>query len=237
MPVDTFFVISAAAGLERWDINKRPMDMNASVINQLTQNVVRHTPAAFIAPSKEYVGLSIGPNGFGVAVIGLREISLRAPFAVEGTQTFPQFDGAHPVMMVPWVVPDTMRLVLAVGFSTGYVMCDQHLVAIDSSERAWRLPISNLYNDCKLCAGRYDSTGDTIQMLVERAYEQFMASSWNADLYNDSDPTRRAASKKMFSYTIDGDKFIQNYKPEDDRWTELCQKVASEHITNYILPV
>jgi hypothetical protein len=208
------------------------------MLNGLTVNLTRKVRSVFPMNlvqerSPGVVDLAIGPSGYSVVRMPIFELPLSAPYAVEGTTTFPHFDGAHPVMKQMWTVPNNMRLYLCVHITNALECAEQFLVAMDDDRKCWRLPVSNLYADCRLCPGRYSSSGNDIIQVCQRTWVQFQSSNWNADLYNDATLQRRNCTKAMFTFDVSNEKFIQ--RPAPKKWWDLCEKVATEFVTNYIV--
>lgn len=237
MSKKTLFVITEKSEMERWDITRSRLNINQTMLEGMTAGLVRKAnqvvDMSLIQPEAGgYADLAIGANGYCMARMPVFVLPMSAPFAIEGTTMFPAFDGPHPVMVQRWVVPTSMRLYLCAHITSGLECTEQFLVAIDQERKCYRLPVSNLYADCRLCSGRFANTSDSIVKLLQQCYTQFMGSSWNSDLYGDSTPLRRTSTKAMFSYTVSTDKITQNIVPT--KWTSLCEKVSTQLITDYI---
>ncbi len=237
MPTETIFVINPKSGMERWDIQKRSVNVTKAVIDGLAQSVIRRI--SNLMPMSDIdkglagdIDIATGANGQLVARMPIVHISLGAPYAIEGTEAYPHFDGQHPFMMQLWQVPANMRLYLCLHVGLNNEHLNSYLVALDNYNVAWRLPISNLYADCRLCSGRYDNHVPTVLESCRRGYQQFQASKWNQDLYIESDAKRRQATREMFRFKIAGDKFVQQDVPGN--WPALCEKVGTSFITDYI---
>jgi hypothetical protein len=207
------------------------------MIDGLTANLVRSLgdimPMTLIeknAPGG--IGIALGPKGQFVARMTISKLPMNAPFCVEGITMAPVFDGNFPIIKQEWVVPDNMLLYLAVHLTPGMECLDQYLVAVDSERRTWRLPVSNLYAECRLCSGRFDSHGKDLIDILQKVWAQFYNGSWNADLYGDSSPLRRNSTKLLFSYKVNNEKIEQAIPPKN--WQALCEKVATEFVTQYI---
>lgn len=244
MTNETLFVLTPTGGLSRWDLSKTDLNLTQSITDQFCTGVVRQLADAFpmslIEPSHKdlpsTVGICTMQKNYSVASMPIISIPLAAPFAVEGDQMYPEFDRPHPISKLEWVIPrDCMGLVLAITLDYNYCCTEQLLVARDANGRHFRLPLSNLYADCKLCSGRYsDQVGAAnVFEACKAAWAQFKNSNWNADLYTDATPERRSATRKLFSYTVREHGIEQN--PVGMDWTTLCEKVATEHITNYLI--
>ena len=144
----------------------------------------------------------------------------------------PVFDGSYPIIRNEWVVPQNMYLYLTAHITNTMECVEQHLVAVDSYRKTWRLPVSNLYQDCRLCPGRFDAIGRDIIEVLNKVWSQFMNGSWNADLYGDSTSMRRSGTKALFTYDITNSATTQQAPPKN--WQDCCEKAATDFITNYI---
>lgn len=231
------FVITDKSEMERWDITRSKININNAMIEGLTANLVRTAPDILPMTLIEKdlpggIGIALGPKGMFVARMQLAKLPMHAPFLVEGPSMSPVFDGQYPYMKQEWLVPENMRLYLAVMCSPTMDCLDQFLVAIDAERRTWRLPVSNLYAECRLCAGRFDCHGKDLVDLLKKVWTQFNSSMWNSDLFGDSSPTRRSSSKLLFAYDISNEKITQRTPPK--KWQDLCEKAATEFITQYI---
>jgi hypothetical protein len=239
MSEKTLFVITENSEMERWDITRNKLDINSAMLTGLTASLTRTirgvVPMNIIDPINKPTGfmdLAIGPNGYCAARMPVASLPLTAPYAVEGTTVYPVFDGAHPITALRWNIPANMRLYLVAHIGNTMECVEQFLVAIDDEKRCWRLPVSNLYADCRLCAGRFNSAGSDILDVCKRTWEQFQLSSWNQDLYGDSSAARRIGTKVLFLYDVKDDNFIQRQPPK--KWMEMCEKVATDFLTGYV---
>ncbi len=233
----TLFVINEQSQLERWDITRRKMNINKTLIDGLSASVIRKIPNAIAMSHVSkgepgHVGLAIGSNGQMVARMQLFDIPMAAPFAIEGDLCYPHFDGDHPVMALRWKCPSTMYLFLCVQLDASWRNCNNYLVALDANHHAWRLPLSNLYADCRLCSGRYEDHASDIVGACRLCWGQFQASKWNQDLYTDATDNRRSASKTLFKYKVKGDIFEQPETPKN--WQTLCEKVGTPFIGDFV---
>lgn len=224
--------------MERWDIKRRKLSIDKVMIESLTAGIVKICPRlaamSLIDPGNDYLmSLSIGSKGYSVIRLRLNKIKMLAPFALDANIMYPVFDGVHPIAKLEWNVPPSMALYLGIYVDQNSCCIEQHLVAVDSTRQSWRLPISNLYADCRLCAGRFDGAGEDMIDLAKTCLDQFNNSPWNRDLYTDSTADAREKTRKMFSFTVEADKVTSNQPPSN--WTSLCDKVSTEHITGNLL--
>jgi len=233
----TLFVITEKSEMERWDIARRKININQAMLDGLTANLIRTVRGvmpmnAIVKDSPGFADIAIGPSGYSVTRMPIYDLPLTAPYAIEGATTFPAFDGPHPVSAQVWHVPSTMNLYLCAHCSNSFECIEQHLVAIDSERRMWRLPLSNLYADCRLCAGRFSASGDSLMTICQRVMVQFQNSNWNQDLYNDATALRRNCTKALFTFDVSNEKITQRTPPKN--WQSLCEKASTDFLIKYV---
>lgn len=135
-------------------------------------------------------------------------------------------------MVIDWKTPLNMKLYLMVSVApTGsrlYVV-NTFLFAMDKDKRVYRLPTSNVYEDCRVCMGDFDSTSDTHVDCISKAVTQFRTSDWNADLAHRGGSTSMEWAMKLFRFKpLEPEGFEQQAPTED--WTKLCTKISNEFI-------
>jgi hypothetical protein len=149
--------------------------------------------------------------------------SLLHPVFLKATQPA----AAGKILMAPvWKAPDTMRLFFAARIYNWTESPEPvktwhdhgcYLIAYDGNKRAYRLPLSNLYDDFAVCMGVFDGRGDTAQSAFGAACKQFDASDWNSDLSGG----REAQARKLFKF----DPANNNAQVDHSgRWTDYCDK-------------
>lgn len=137
-----------------------------------------------------------------------------------------------PVLPLKWEPPTGMRLYLQIWLHLdGKLWNDQasYLFALDGDRRIWRLPISNLHNNCGLCYGG-NTYGETQLDAVKSVCKDFTSSPWNSDLYEAPDAPHTRA---MFRFKPTKDSFEQ--LPVEGKWQDHCQKVANDLITQNLV--
>jgi len=239
MAQENLFVIQPSGEIERWEINKRRINPTQAIVNALSSGITRKAaavfPAALIDKSMVgYANLAVEAKNYVTVSIPVGVMPMNAPFAVKDNLAWPIFDGNHPNMKMFWKVPPSMNLYLSLHLSPGYECIEQHLVAFTPDKRSWRIPVSNLYADCRLCHGRYASISNTILDCCIPAWRQFCDGAWNSDLYSDATAQRRNGAKELFAYKVNNSEITQIEFTGD--WTVHCEKVATEYITNSITP-
>ena len=148
---------------------------------------------------------------------------------------FSQADGSSPFHFT-WQVPGTMSLFLLVTMQAGKLIAgDQFLVAMDGNSRMYRLPTSNVYEDCRLCSGQFNSSGMTYLDVLIKCWEQFQHSEWQRDLMNHGGESGFEHSKLMFKFKPgEGDNWEQQEVPRN--WQSYAKKIANETINSLLVP-
>lgn len=238
----TFFVINEQSRLERWSISRQEMNINDAIIEPLTTNLSRICknvmPMSAVSPDAlGNVSMSTMSQGQSVFSMPVFKMSLNTRFASDSngilTPVFEAPDG--PTLPIFWIPPTTMKLVLSIILGPKFENMNQYLTAHDKQGRLWRLPLSNLYQDCRLCPGIADySRSQNCLDSLKVAWEQFRNSKWNQDLYADSTDGRRRATNKMFRFKPNDSDFTQ--LPLDAEWTDLCEKIGNEFLKNNVAP-
>jgi hypothetical protein len=186
------------------------------------------------SPFEKYYGLAhlmVGPGGDVWWTVPIRGLSLRAPFDGRDGVLWPAFDKPDmPQFEMRWAPPEDMKLVLGIGV-TDLGVHSMVLVAFNDAGDAWRLPLSNVYDNGSLCWGRTAIQGDTMLHCLREAVECFEKSSWNSDLYAERTLEH---TKLMFSFKANGEKFEQ--VPAPKIWTSICEKVSTKEIEEMLVP-
>lgn len=173
--------------------------------------------------------------------VPLETINFRTTFkpitADEGykDQLFPTFahkDSNEPIMEIEWNRADamakqeaTMRIrfhviVKPVSGADMWVAADHYLYAFDGRGVAYRLPLANLYNTCRVCMGEYNSKAPSALETLQKALAQFRIAPWNSDLFESGhniwEFVRFKALEKGF-----------HTQPIIKPWTTYCTKLAT----------
>lgn len=240
-------VITEESRLERWDIKRQQLDLTSGVIDALTESVTRKCanviPMTLVYPGEPgTVGVALLGNEVRIFSMPVAQLPLHTRYesGTDGVLT-PDFTAASgPPLPINWIPPSTMKLTLCLIVGPKFENKNQYLAATDRNQRLWRLPVSNLYEDCKLCSGNYAQSvglagaGGSCLQALQAAWNQFRLSKWNADLWSDSKVERKNAVKKLFRFKARGEGFEQ--VAVDGEWTTLCEKVGHDMLQRAIIP-
>lgn len=179
------------------------------------------------------------PNNFWASV-RVKSLNLNTTFdLIDGVLT-PRFLEGGTRLEIPWRMPETMKLVLGMMVvnygDDGYKLGKHYLVAYDSANRTWRLPIANLYETLELCHGQQPGYHPTLGKAVLVGAQTFRSSQWNRDL---SSIHSQDHTKQMFRFKPLNTGFEQlPILPTPAEWTTLCHKVGGgEIVTSKLIPV
>lgn len=149
-------------------------------------------------------------------------------------QMFPTFahkDSGEQIIEIEWNRADamakqeaTMRIrfhvIIKPSPSGGWSAVDHYLYAFDGRGVAYRLPLANLYNTCRVCMGEYNSRDPYALGTVQKALAQFRIAPWNSDLFESGhniwEFVRFKALEKGF-----------HTQPILKPWTTYCTKLST----------
>lgn len=192
------------------------------VIERFSSGVVRSFPNVFSVEGRPVEAfIEEGENGYFSTRV--TKIPLKAPFKIEEGILYPKFSATNePVFPMEWITPDEMWLQLIVKCYTRERKTFIHtiwLIALDKENRAYRLPLANLFEDGRICIGDILNERVSAQDAVSAVWEQIKNSVWNGDL--DMNPDE---AKSMFRFKALADGFEQ--LPPLSHWKELCRVIA-----------
>lgn len=173
-------------------------------------------------------------GGIVFTTLWIPYLTMRAPFRLANKLMVPQFQSREdPIMTLKWEPPDDMRLcfcmsvTLPTGVDQGFGCNYHYLFATDKAKAAYRLPLPNLYDDCRICMGT-DSpiTGGTLTECVSRCLDIFQAAQWGSHLLKSLEN-----SQAFFKFDPKNDGFNPVY-PAD--WKALTIKVANDMTSNVL---
>lgn len=217
-------------GIHEVSITTRRLKTEQQVLDILCDGRLSSIPDVFsVGGSRAH--LKHAPPRYNYVTVEVPHIVLNANFEVVDDLILPKFLGKHVTPAMPlrpiWTPPGDCRLrFLVCADSLTATVC--HLVAFDSSSKAYRLPLPNIFEDCKVCMGEYDPTGKNLHQTACISVDQFFGSPWNTDLLDDD---RLNSSRELFRWKPSGDKLDQVYPAE--HWTTYCEKVGlSDSVIN-----
>jgi hypothetical protein len=160
--------------------------------------------------------------------VSMPTLTLRCPFIMKENIWVPQLDNnEEPVTVQEWKAPNDMRLMFLVEtrLSSGRVSKQNYtyLFAVSQDNNFWRLPLGNLFDECRVCLGNEEYFGLTHLEVVAKALEQLNNASWNADLWNTD---KRNKTHALFRYKPLDKGFEQMPVSDDHHWTTYCYKIG-----------
>lgn len=225
-------------GLEKRTITSVPIDINQAIIEQISATaakvVPRIFPMKFLEPEADsFVGAVFGSNGASYWTMPIEKLPLKTFFQAKDGELWPVFDDStSPMLSLEWRPPANCYLRLVVSLTNKNACMEQHLIAFDTDGRPYKMPLSNLYDDCRLCHGKYTDNPITHAQALAAALKQFREGNWNADLYGGS-AEKRKKTKAMFTFKAEKDGFNQG--EPNANWTVLCDRVSTAFITSNVI--
>ncbi len=217
-------------------ISRSPRVVTEAMMQKFNKGMVMTIKRAFPCPETGGTGSLILTATERYAVARLSTLKLNCHFRLVGDKVLvPVFigkegDTSEYIAAAPlWKVPEDMVLL----FGSKIYNCDDMrnapatshdqscwLIAYDKEKRAYKLPISNVYDDCAICMGKFEGTAPTASEAFGMALKQFNASDWNADLAGgtgNSDSLFRFKTKKDETETL----------APSEHWTKLCTVIST----------
>lgn len=237
---ETLFVVSPQS-LERWEIIKTPLDASQHIAARFSDGVIRRVRNVFRENGDPFGQVDMATDDESKVwwTVDVEHLYMNTPFAVKSGILVPNFAGENsPNVQIKWKVPDDMTLLLTLVTeritSAVYSCGEQYLHAFDDNSEAWKLPTSNVYDDCRLCSGDFNSDSSDHFGALQKALHQFKNSKWNRDLMPDGEE-ERLKTELMFRFKPKNDGFEQlpMQLPLDRTWSCLCKKVSSQITTRY----
>ena len=203
-------------------IRERDLDAGQSILDALTSGVTRSVRNVLALPDWGKVHASAGLNDT-IWSVPIGRLPLHARFRLVNGVLVPAFASATDLEMpLIWRAPADVRLVFVVRTefaNDGALVGGNWLFACDANNRAYRLPLPNLHDDCVICTGELADNYSSCVEAVAASLEQFRKSKWNADLMRTVE-----RSQKFFRFQPTNDTF-ETLPIEAADWTTLCDKV------------
>lgn len=213
-------------------IRERNLDAEPSVLEALTNDVIREVRNVFSLPEWGLVHASVGINDT-IWTVCINRIPLHARFRLIHNVLVPAFASTTDIEMpLIWHAPKELRLAFVVRteFEGPCVRIGGNwLFACDGEKRGYRLPLPNLHDDCLICTGSFDDRYPAGQECLQASLEQFRKSKWNSDLMRTVEK-----SQQFFRFQPTNDTFETLPVAASD-WTTLCDKVSTEIMERVIL--
>lgn len=229
------YVMSSEGKLYRRDYKVMELEVTQAAIDGIGSSIVRKTLNAFMTKDWGMTHIAQGGDGHVYLTTEIKRIPLRAPFKLSGKEgeqfLIPVFDSkTEETLSLEWKELAGMTLLFlqmckvepSASVPRTWTSVKAWLFAADNNNRHFKLPLPNIYDDCRVCEGDWQRYASSAQESVTRALAQFEKSEWNADLWRDP-----AASQKMFRFMPKKEGFDQ-MPPQASDWTQLCVKVSLE---------
>lgn len=228
MSQTTEFILKPTGEVVRRRIAEESLTITEEMVSAMAGNFHRVHRNVFEVPGWGMAHLAINEKQAFITV-HLERLVLKCPFKTMNELLVPHFTSTtDPVMALEWHAAEGMRLLLLLEVQVAdnrqkYVP-NAWLVAADGSNRTFRLPLPNIYDDCRMCLGDNNRYYDSLAKCASGMLEIIAQSSWNADLWKDIGITQRFF---QFKPTNSGfDVWEPNF---ESGWQEGCIKVALNH--------
>lgn len=227
MNVITKYVFDPDGKLYRESTNRAEIQITDEIAKAMCADVAMTTRAAFEMENVVHVGMSIDARNDIWWTLRLPHLHIRCPWILHERTWIPALDSLDdPVTDMVWYPPEGMTLALMCctqyrhasngARKTGYV----YLFAMTRDGISWRLPLGNIYDDCRICMGDENFIAPTHRQCVQMILNQFTNSTWNSDLW-----TSRNRTQAMFRFRPLDQGFEQLPPPND--WTSQCSRVGN----------
>ena len=231
------YIIKDTGSIFRRDISEEEIAVNDDdIARAITQTLGRSVKGLWpvTLPSSQsdvagLVNLTIDHERpwFTVPIKELVLSTFYSTVTVDGqARVVPQFQrrlGTEIQLKLTWKTPSTMRLR---GLLRGTPLHFDRpaidlmwLLAYTSDSQIWKLPLPNVYADCKVCTGNGAVGGDSYRDAVDAFMKLFFDAPWNTDLWDCHEKTH-----SMFNWkVVEGGKFEQT---PVEQWPQYCKKVG-----------
>lgn len=220
----TEILLRADGSLVERVLRERELNAGPAVLDALTESVTRSVRNVLRLPEWGPVHANVGLDETLYTLV-LDRLPLNARFRLVADVLVPAFASESDLeLSLVWQAPKDMRLAFVVRTETDegeVVIADNYLFACDTRNRAYRLPLPNLFDDCKVCTGEFERTHPSGAAAMAASVEQFRKSQWNADLMRTVE-----RSQQCFRFQPTNDTFTTLPVAVPD-WTTLCDKVST----------
>jgi hypothetical protein len=212
-------------------IRERDLQAEGDVLDALTADVTRIQRHVMAIPDWGMVQANVGLTDT-VWSVPIQQLPLKARFRVVNGILVPMF-ASHTELEMPmvWQAPAEVRLVFVVQteMAVNQVTVMGNWLFAFKQDKAYRLPLPNLHDDCRLCTGEFADSYDSAANAIGASLEQFRRSKWNADLMRTV-----AESQKFFRFRPTNETF-ETLPVDETDWTVLCNKVSTAFMERVIV--
>lgn len=209
---------------QKVEVRRYDIDLTAEVAESLAAGRFIKIPNLF--PTRwGNAGVAIADAKNVYWTFAMASLPLKAPFRAINGVVVPNFGGSNdPVIALEWKVPSDMKLRALVWTSIHgtyhFIVSRAWLFAFDTYESTYRLPLGNLYDECRLCLGQATISGTNHLDAAINGMNQVQNGVWNADLWSTVNETQ-----KLFRFKPTNDSFSQ--EEPLTHWPALCTKVGN----------
>ncbi len=213
-------------------VHERILDVGQSVMDALTEEIKRGIRNIIHLPQLGMAHANVSTN-HTLWSVAIDRISLNTKFRLIDDVLVPAFTAETDIEIpLVWHAPKEMRLVFAVQTACCHdsIKIDGNwLFACDMDNRGYRLPLPNLYDDCRICTGNFQEHYESHHKALVASLEQFRKSQWNSDLMQNLE-----LSQRFFRFRPTNESF-ETLPIQAENWTTLCKKVSTSVLERIIL--
>lgn len=235
MSTKTFveYALLDTGAVSRRTITEQVLDVSSDIMEKFAKKSVRKLANFVVLPEWGPVHLAI-TESTSCFSLDIATLPIKAPWRLVGEVMVPIFNSkTDPIMTMLWTPPADMKLKCVVRVmphtqrETPIAFAGQWVFAMDHRGNAYRIPISNLHDDCSVCTGMRQPYYTSAMEALLVTLDTYKSSQYNADLWKSIDLTHAMFRMKPVGKTFEA------MAPER-HWTELCIKVSNT-ITEVIL--
>lgn len=231
------FIMNPEGRILKRTINEELLDVQDSLLDAIGGSVSRVAYHVFPLPELGMVNMRINEGSVCYYTVRLKSIPMKSPFRLVENVLVPNFSSnVDPVLPLIWTPPEGMGLAMLIIIQSAKVDVNkyesstefQYLVAFDAKTALYRMPLANVYDDGRLCLGRFDAVANSHVEVIDKVLAQFKASQWNSDLWR-----KPELSQKMFRFKPSNENF--EVLPPLEPWQKLCEKISTGILNNLVL--
>lgn len=238
-----YYRIHADGKCESVEEAVRLVSIQPEMLSSLAKGIIRKLPNVFNAgvlgpDAAGNVGLALGDNNASMFTIPVPILPMTAIFRMEGEVLTPTFASPDSdTITLKWTPPADMAIYLMVFMNTdpsvkSHYCSDAFLFAQDATAKRYRLPVSNVYEDGRLCTGSYDSYGNSAIESLSKCWKQFHISRWQRDLVDRGGKDQAKHALNMFRYKPKKDSGFEQL-PIVGSWQSNAVKFGNEFVNQH----
>lgn len=221
------------------------IDLAGPLLQNAQLSIQRRTWNAFNSPAGPVHVCTTDDNGGAFLSVTLASLILRCTIEVSEGIAVPTFQKEGSTVELQWNPPADCQLVYVLYCPPDngapknpkriWAASVSHLFAFHRARpECFRLPLPNLFADCRICTGTGDYAGKTMQDLFLVALDNFQQAQWNSDLLDGDNrqgiAPRREEMKTLFRFRPTGSGFEP--LPSETPWMKLSDKVGLEILSS-----